>query len=101
MESRKSVQNLAQTIHSLLGLKAHFTFGWVQSVCDIIKHLPSEGPLIDWKSANFKTGGSFGKKDDDLDGAISKIKCKYLVFIHADVSLFVQGNSPLSSYSVR
>ncbi len=80
MESRKSVQNLAGTIHSLLGLKARFTSSWVKSVCEIVRNLPSEGPPIDLKSANFKTSDSCSNKDDELDTAISKIKGKSLFF---------------------
>lgn len=41
VETRNSVQNLARTIHSLLGFKAHLTSNWVSSVCDIIKSLPT------------------------------------------------------------
>ncbi|KAF5748853.1 hypothetical protein HS088_TW04G00813 [Tripterygium wilfordii] len=41
-DPRRSVRNLAETIHSLLGVKAHVTSTWVKSVCDIIKNLPSE-----------------------------------------------------------
>ncbi|KAG2675315.1 hypothetical protein I3760_13G177600 [Carya illinoinensis] len=74
MEARKSVQNLAEKIHSLLGLKAHFTSSWVKSVCDIIRHLPSEGPSIDLKAENSKASVSFGNKEDDLASEISKIK---------------------------
>ncbi|KAG6632741.1 hypothetical protein CIPAW_13G179500 [Carya illinoinensis] len=74
MEARKSVQNLAEKIHSLLGLKAHFTSSWVKSVCDIIRHLPSEGPSIDLKAENSKASVSFGNKEDDLAREISKIK---------------------------
>ncbi|XP_022753510.1 kinesin-like protein KIN-14T isoform X2 [Durio zibethinus] len=43
MNSRKSVQNLKETIHSLLGFKSHLTSTWAKSVCDIIKNLPHEG----------------------------------------------------------
>ncbi|XP_050277519.1 kinesin-like protein KIN-14T [Quercus robur] len=71
MESKKSVQKLSNTIHSLLGLKARFTSTWVKSVCDIIRNLPPEGPSIELKSANLKTSDSSGNKD--LDSAISKI----------------------------
>ncbi|KAF5725538.1 kinesin-like protein KIF3A-like isoform X1 [Tripterygium wilfordii] len=41
-DSQRSIRNLAGTIHSLLGVKAHVTSTWVKSVCDIIKNLPSE-----------------------------------------------------------
>lgn len=41
MDSKQSVHKLGETIHSLLGLKAHLTSSWVKSVCDIVKNLPS------------------------------------------------------------
>lgn len=87
MEARKSVQNLAEKIHSLLGLKAHFTSSWVKSVCDIIRHLPSEGPSIDLKAENSKASVSFGNKEDDLASEISKIKGKSFVFKNENVSV--------------
>ncbi|KAF2314584.1 hypothetical protein GH714_027774 [Hevea brasiliensis] len=63
MDTKKSVGNLAATLHALLGLKAHLTPNWVKSVCDIIKTLPSE----------------FDAKvdDDDSGNAISKIKAQH------------------------
>ncbi|XWS73402.1 hypothetical protein CRYUN_Cryun02cG0125100 [Craigia yunnanensis] len=54
MNSKKSIQNLGVTIHSLLGFKSHLTSTWVNSVCDIIKNLPN--------------------KNDDSANDISKIK---------------------------
>ncbi|XWS71073.1 hypothetical protein CRYUN_Cryun03dG0105700 [Craigia yunnanensis] len=42
MNSKKSIQNLGETIHSLLGFKSHLTSTWVKSVCDIIKNLPNK-----------------------------------------------------------
>ena len=80
MEPRKPVQNLTETINSLLGRKAHFTSSWVKSVCDIIRSQQSKGPSIELKSANLKTSDSFGNKDDDLGGAISKIEGKSFLF---------------------
>ncbi|TXG73032.1 hypothetical protein EZV62_001611 [Acer yangbiense] len=52
-----SVENLGETIHSLLGFKAHLTCAWAKSVCDIIKNLPSK---------------DLERKDSEL--SISKIK---------------------------
>jgi len=85
MESKKSVQKLSSTIHSLLGLKARFTSTWVKSVCDIIRNLPPEGPSIELKSANLKTSHSSGNKD--LDSAISKINGNSFLLMYSDVSL--------------
>ncbi|KAJ4972001.1 hypothetical protein NE237_005100 [Protea cynaroides] len=75
MESRKSVQNLAQSIHSLLGLKTHLTSGWADSVCNIIKKLPSEdsrdGSQI--KCQNYNSENSNENKDVDNGAAVSKL----------------------------
>uniref|UniRef100_A0A7N0TJZ3 Kinesin motor domain-containing protein n=2 Tax=Kalanchoe fedtschenkoi TaxID=63787 RepID=A0A7N0TJZ3_KALFE len=43
MDSRKSVRNLAQSINSLIGFKAHLTSAWVTSVCNIIRNCPAGG----------------------------------------------------------
>lgn len=45
MESRKSVPNLAKSIHSLLGLKKQLTSNWADSVCNIIKDMSTEEPF--------------------------------------------------------
>ncbi|XP_017983448.1 PREDICTED: kinesin KP1 isoform X1 [Theobroma cacao] len=45
MNSKKSVHNLAETIHSLLGFKSRLNSTWVKSVCDIIKNIPHEGSI--------------------------------------------------------
>ncbi|KAK8661059.1 hypothetical protein V6N13_051961 [Hibiscus sabdariffa] len=42
MNPKKSIQNLGETIHSLLGFKSHLNSNWVKSVCEIIKSLPEE-----------------------------------------------------------
>lgn len=98
MDARKSVQNLAETIRSLLGLKAHFTSSWVKSVCDIVRHLPSEGgACIDLKAENSKTSVSFGNKEDDLANAISKIKGKSFVFKYENASMRKGKFHPLNS----
>ena len=68
MDSRKSVRNLAESLHSLLGIKANLTSNWVKSVCDIIKTLPTE-KSVDVQPTNFDIN------DDDCS-AISKIKGK-------------------------
>ncbi|KAI3979160.1 hypothetical protein MKX01_016985 [Papaver californicum] len=41
MESRKSLHNLVKSINSLLGLKTNLTSTWAESVCNIVKQLPS------------------------------------------------------------
>ncbi|OMO81077.1 hypothetical protein CCACVL1_12626 [Corchorus capsularis] len=62
MNSKKSIQNLGETIHSLLGLKSHLTSTWVKSVCDIIKKLPHEGSIDN------------NKDEEESAAAISMIK---------------------------
>ncbi|KAE8687169.1 kinesin-like protein KIF3A-like isoform X2 [Hibiscus syriacus] len=42
MDSKKSIRNLGETIHSLLGFKSPINSAWVKSVCQIIKSLPNE-----------------------------------------------------------
>ncbi|KAL4319524.1 hypothetical protein GQ457_18G004820 [Hibiscus cannabinus] len=42
MNPKKSIRNLGETIHSLLGFKSHLNSTWVKSVCEIIKSLPEE-----------------------------------------------------------
>ncbi|XP_012474182.1 kinesin-like protein KIN-14T isoform X2 [Gossypium raimondii] len=62
----KSIQNLGETIHSLLGFKSHLTSTWVKSVCEIVKKLPS------------------GNEKDDESAAkeISKIKEEMAALTH-------------------
>lgn len=65
--SDNSAQNLAKTIHSLLGMNTHLNSNWVSSVCDILQNLPSTASSSD----RFK-------EDDDSQGtAISKLKGMY------------------------
>ncbi|KAG6781850.1 hypothetical protein POTOM_014765 [Populus tomentosa] len=71
MDSRKSVRNLAESLHSLLGIKANLTSNWVKSVCDIIKTLPSE-KSVEMQPTN--TDINEDDEDDDDCSAISKIK---------------------------
>ncbi|KAE8672041.1 kinesin-like protein KIF3A-like isoform X2 [Hibiscus syriacus] len=42
MDSKKSIRDLGETIHSLLGFKSPINSAWVKSVCQIIKSLPNE-----------------------------------------------------------
>ncbi|CAH8390674.1 unnamed protein product [Eruca vesicaria subsp. sativa] len=41
----RPVGNLPETIHSLIGLKYHFTSSWVKSVCDISKNVSSSSEI--------------------------------------------------------
>ncbi|KAF6147741.1 hypothetical protein GIB67_006714 [Kingdonia uniflora] len=69
MESRKSVRKLSDTIRSLLGLKAHFTPTWADSVCKIVKELPYEEPYKNGsqvKCLSFETMGSSENIQDDI-----------------------------------
>ncbi|XP_057993212.1 kinesin-like protein KIN-14T isoform X2 [Hevea brasiliensis] len=70
MDTKKSVGNLAATLHALLGLKAHLTPHWVKSVCDIIKTLPSE---FDAKVDDDDSGNAISKIKDELDALTSRI----------------------------
>lgn len=72
MESKQSVQKLGETIHSLLGLKAHLTSSWVKSVCDIVKNLPS----TDIKGKKLETQCS-EIKEVDSGPTISEIKGRH------------------------
>ncbi|KAJ9697644.1 hypothetical protein PVL29_006987 [Vitis rotundifolia] len=75
MDTRKPVRNLAESIRSLLGLKANLTSSWADSVCDIIKSLPSEEPRTDRiKPANSETTNSFDDKEVNSGTIILKLK---------------------------
>jgi kinesin family protein C2/C3 len=91
MDSRKSVRNLAESLHSLLGIKANLTSNWVKSVCDIIKTLPSE-KSVDMQPTNSDINDDDNEDDDDCS-AISKIKGKKkrstFAFINLDAPLFL------------
>ncbi|GLT82475.1 hypothetical protein SLE2022_008410 [Rubroshorea leprosula] len=64
MDSKKSIRNLTNRIHSLLGFKSHSTSAWIKSGCDIIENLPLERLRTDVKTS----------KDDQSVTDISKIK---------------------------
>ncbi|GFZ20831.1 P-loop containing nucleoside triphosphate hydrolases superfamily protein [Actinidia rufa] len=67
VDTRKSICSLAESIHSLLGLKTRLTSSWVDSVCNIIKSSPSQISLDDHNTRN-------GNKEVDMDLSILKIK---------------------------
>nr|DAD42004.1 TPA_asm: hypothetical protein HUJ06_000234 [Nelumbo nucifera] len=75
MESRRSGQSLAKSINSLLGLKTHLTSSWADSVCNIIKDLPSEEPHkgSQTKYPDYNTKSSFESNDAEV-GTTSNIK---------------------------
>ncbi|KAL4591256.1 hypothetical protein LXL04_004214 [Taraxacum kok-saghyz] len=60
-DTTKSFKSLSQTIHSLLGFKNEIDSTWVNTVCDIIKSLPS--------TADYENDydDSANGRDDDLD----------------------------------
>nr|DAD42018.1 TPA_asm: hypothetical protein HUJ06_000248 [Nelumbo nucifera] len=68
MESRRSGQSLAKSINSLLGLKTHLTSSWADSVCNIIKDLPSEEPHkgSQTKYPDYNTKSSFESNDAEV-----------------------------------
>lgn len=55
-DTRKSFKSLSKTIHSLLGFKNEINSSWANTVCDIIKSLPS--------TADYENENDY---DDDLD----------------------------------
>ncbi|TYI14014.1 hypothetical protein ES332_A08G098000v1 [Gossypium tomentosum] len=70
----KSIQNLGETIHSLLGFKSHLTSTWVKSVCEIVKKLPSGNE----------------KDDESVAKEISKIKEEIAALSHCINQLNIQ-----------
>ena len=60
-DTTKSFKSLSQTIHSLLGFKNEIDSTWANTVCDIIKSLPS--------TADYENDydDSANGRDDDLD----------------------------------
>lgn len=66
-EIKRSVPNLDETIHSLLGLKARLTPSWVDSVCQIVQTLHSRG-----SQAGLETAKSDGEETAN-DTVISKL----------------------------
>ncbi|XP_024984947.1 kinesin-like protein KIN-14T isoform X2 [Cynara cardunculus var. scolymus] len=69
-DTKKSFKSLSQTIHSLLGFKNETTSTWANTVCDIIKSLPS---TADYEN-DCDDSVNDHDHDDDLDAfLISKI----------------------------
>ncbi|XP_072960530.1 kinesin-like protein KIN-14B isoform X2 [Typha angustifolia] len=74
-EPRKSIQSLPQSIPSLIGLKRNLTSSWIESICCIIKELPSKKTVGDPMVRNqiidkLESPGY----DDEVDAAFSKIQ---------------------------
>ncbi|KAJ6387712.1 hypothetical protein OIU77_026316 [Salix suchowensis] len=90
MDSRKSVRNLAGSLHSLLGIKANLTSNWVKSVCDIIKTLPTE------KSVDVQPASS--DINDDDRSAISKIKDELTVLTNHINQLSIKRRQILNEF---
>lgn len=88
MDARQSVQNLAETIHSLLGLKAHLTSAWVKSVCDIVKNLPSEKSSTDIKPKDLETGSSSEIKDVDSGTDNSETKGWHFALVFPNIYVY-------------
>ncbi|XP_010552292.1 PREDICTED: kinesin-II 85 kDa subunit [Tarenaya hassleriana] len=72
-ETRKPVRNLPETIHSLLGLKSHFTSAWVKSVCNIVKNVPSPSSSKRSKSCQMEQL-SVDEEDDSVSIEVQIIK---------------------------
>ncbi|KAB5565239.1 hypothetical protein DKX38_005293 [Salix brachista] len=90
MDSRKSARNLAESLHSLLGIKANLTSNWVKSVCDIIKTLPTE------KSVDVQPTNS--DINDDDRSAISKIKDELTVLTNHINQLNIKRRQILNEF---
>ncbi|KAK2980861.1 hypothetical protein RJ640_003088, partial [Escallonia rubra] len=71
-DSRKSFRRLAESIHSLLGFKTHLTSTWADSVCNVIKSLPSEGTVLLDDSSDSNNAA-------DPEADISKIQDKLAI----------------------
>ena len=97
MDTRKPVGNLAESIRSLLGLKANLTSSWADSVSDIIKSLPSEEPRTDRiKPAKSETTNSFDDKEVNSGTIILKLKGgsfvpRVYIYIYMCVCVFVEN----------
>ncbi|KAJ6430786.1 hypothetical protein OIU84_018323 [Salix udensis] len=90
MDSRKSARNLAESLHSLLGIKANLTSNWVKSVCDIIKTLPTE------KSVDVQPTNS--DINDDDRSAISKTKDELTVLTNHINQLNIKRRQILNEF---
>ncbi|KAL6010251.1 hypothetical protein ACLOJK_000682 [Asimina triloba] len=74
---RRSVQRLAESIRSLLGFKAQLTSSWAESVCHIIKQLPSDEPsggACEGDGQSLMILDSSDDKDIEVDVNISRIQ---------------------------
>ncbi|KAJ4846191.1 hypothetical protein Tsubulata_049726 [Turnera subulata] len=92
MDSRKSVGNLTETLHSLLGLKAHLTSNWVKSVCDIVRNLPPE------RSIDLRPESTVDSTDDDPATAIAKIKDELAALTGSLNHLTIQRRNILNDF---
>ena len=92
MDTRKPVRNLAESLRSLLGVKANLTSSWVDSVCDIIKSLPSEeSPTDRIEPANSEATSSFHDQKIDSSTITLKLKGRFFVpyIIYMYISMFI------------
>ncbi|XP_068663823.1 kinesin-like protein KIN-14B [Aristolochia californica] len=74
-QSRKYIQSLAQSIQSLTGFKTYLTSAWTESVCHIIKALPSDGPSLRsfTRSPSSNKVDASHEEDADIGAAITKV----------------------------
>lgn len=98
MEKKKSAQNLAETIHSLLGLKSNLTSNWIRSVCGIMRSLPSprSSNRIGLKISD--TEKENNTSDMDLSMVIPKIKDELAELSDCIRQLNVQRRQVLNEY---
>ncbi|XP_077241196.1 P-loop containing nucleoside triphosphate hydrolases superfamily protein isoform X2 [Tasmannia lanceolata] len=75
-KSRKFVERLTDSIKSLTGFKTYLTSSWAESVCNIIKDLPSDEPedSSQIKGVSIKTVGSSENEDIETGLDLSKIQ---------------------------
>ncbi|KAF8041147.1 hypothetical protein BT93_B3157 [Corymbia citriodora subsp. variegata] len=97
-ERKKSAQNLAETIHSLLGLKSRLTSTWIRSVCGIMRSLPSprSSAKIGLKLSDAEKENSIN--DMDLSMVIPKIKDELAELSDCIKRLNVQRRQVLNEY---
>ncbi|XP_068657808.1 kinesin-like protein KIN-14B isoform X2 [Aristolochia californica] len=81
-QSRKYIQTLAQSIQSLRGFKTYLTSTWAESVCHIIKALPSDGPSVRsfTRSPNSNKVDASHEEHTDVGAAITKVHGNIRVF---------------------
>ncbi|KAG9458552.1 hypothetical protein H6P81_003060 [Aristolochia fimbriata] len=71
--SKKYIQSLAHSIKSLTGFKTSLTSSWAESVCHIIKALPSEVPSVRSFTYSPSSKKADASHEEDSGSAITKV----------------------------